>query len=375
MVAGGKYFLYEQVFLTLKGEILQGLYDQGSCLPSEREIAQRFHVDRATVRKAMDLLVGESLVEKRAGSCSKVLYQGKDTGLLQKHAGTMIGFFIIEDSGTNRIITQPFYSDLFYEVEQQCKRYGMDVLYATIKSMKEYASLLQQLSYVIIAGKSSPEYFRLAEKHQVRALHVHGYNGVSPSITYDSFNSGILMSEYLITHGHHDIALITGRSNFPTSQNRLAGVLLTMFRHQLSISPEWILEGNWEYESGYQMATKLFRSVGKHPTAIYAFNDIMALGAMQAIKDLGLSIPADVSIVGGDNIRELESSGVKLTTTNANINRMAVSAIQLFLHTPEDAGGLQIMVPVSLIEGDTVRNLRYRPMQRIYHTPSSHHSK
>ena len=366
MTGKGKYFLYEQVFFHLKEEIIQGIYGQGTCLPSERNISDRFNVDRATVRRALELLVDEGLVEKRAGSCSKVSFRNEHAALVQKHAGAIIGFFIIEDHAADRTITQPFYTDLFYEVEQQCKHYGMDVLYATIRNPEEYAGLLQQLSGVIIAGRAPCEYFRLAEEQRVQALHINGYNGVSPSISYDSFHSAVLMTEYLISNGHRDIALITGRESFPTSQNRLAGVLLTLSRHKLAIHPDWILEGSWGYESGYRLATKLFHSVGKQPTAIYAFNDIMALGAMRAAKDLRLSVPADVSIVGGDNIRELKSSGVKLTTTDANIGRIAVSAIQFFLHTPADAGGLQMTVPIHLVEGDTVRNLHYRPHQRTH---------
>jgi len=367
MRVDGGYFLYEKVSMQLMQEIAQGVYKEGSCLPSERDIAERFGVDRTTVRKALDQLVDEGAVEKRAGSCSKVLRRSQSNDRPRIHIGSMIGFFVVEDRKVNRTITQPFYSDLFYEVEQQCKRHGINVMYATIKNTDEYLNLLSQISGVIIAGRASPEYFALAEQQDICALHINGYNGISPSVFYDGLSAARLMTRYLIDNGHRDLALITGSRDFFTSQNRLAGVLLTLFQHGIPIRPEWVLEGTWEYESGYRLAMGLLQAPGRRPTAIYAFNDTMALGAMQAIRELGMGIPGDISVAGGDNMRELKTSEEMLTTTNANVTRMAIAAVNHFLHTPEDTAGLQVTVPVDLIKGDTVMDIRHGQRQGANH--------
>jgi DNA-binding LacI/PurR family transcriptional regulator len=89
--------------------------------------------------------------------------------------------------------------------------------------------------------------------------------------------------------------------------------------------------GDWELESGYA-ATKNFLDLPERPTAIFAANDLMALGAIYAIQDAGLSVPADVAIVGYDNRNFTKTVRPRITTVSMPAIEMGGVAAELLLH-------------------------------------------
>jgi LacI family transcriptional regulator len=92
------------------------------------------------------------------------------------------------------------------------------------------------------------------------------------------------------------------------------------------------------------------------PTAIMAFNDGSALGAIQAISQFGLKIPEDISIMGFDNVEQAQYSVPSLTTVDTNISLMAVAAVENLLHQISDgkANNVKILTPVKLVIRDSV---------------------
>ena len=88
--------------------------------------------------------------------------------------------------------------------------------------------------------------------------------------------------------------------NHLNSLERLQGYKETLYELGLKIKKEWIVEGDWTIESGYRCAGRIIES--GVPTAIFCSNDYMAAGAMRRIKEAGLSIPKDVSIMGYDDV-------------------------------------------------------------------------
>ena len=108
MKANGKKFLYEEVYETLKGEILEGVLDYGVRLPSEREISLRFSVERTTVRKALQMLVDDALVEKQPGIGTRVVFRkmGRKKEKTQEHKKTI---------GVNVEIDEITYGDRLFD--------------------------------------------------------------------------------------------------------------------------------------------------------------------------------------------------------------------------------------------------------------------
>jgi len=121
-------------------------------------------------------------------------------------------------------------------------------------------------------------------------------NSVVPD---DNYGAGLAV-EHLIRLGHSYIAYISGLESWHNSKERLLGYKKTLEKYEIPLLEDWIQPGDWEVEGGYSAAQRLML-LSNRPTAIFAANDLMALGAVYAIQDAGLSVPHDVAVVGYDN--------------------------------------------------------------------------
>lgn len=365
MRANGRRYLYEIVSDALREEILNGTYACGVSLPAERDISIRFGVDRATVRKALSLLVTEGFVEKRAGAGTKVLCRetacdGKDAAAESAQTRGLVCFLINEQPNSpNKKITQPFYADLFYYLENECKKYDANLIYSTISSSEDMENLLAQrhFSGIVFASQTDESYIQQAAQAGIRAVAIPGFAANGLTVCYDDVLAGSLAVEHFIRKGHCRIAFITGPESYMSSRNRFAGALSALYRQGISLPQDYVQSGDWEYASGYTCAQKLME-LPQQPTAIYIFNDMMALGAMDAIKNAHLRIPEDISLIGNDNMRRIQDWPQQLTTTGASIASIAHIALNYcFKSDLTDLPGVRIVVPVSLVEGSTVRDL------------------
>ncbi|WRS27863.1 GntR family transcriptional regulator [Oscillospiraceae bacterium MB08-C2-2] len=359
MQTDAKRYLYEIVYTTLKEEILEGIYPFDVFLPPERDISVRFSVDRATARKSLALLVKDGLVEKRAGAGTKVVYR-KDLPPSESSCGDLIGFFIIEEGSVSKKITQPFYSDLFFQVEKECRKFDANIIYSTLYNENDYLSILSQHHFtgIIFASKTDKFYIEAAENLGIKVAQIPGYSSRGLSVCYDNVAAGTHAVNHLIAKGHTKISLITGPRDYQTSRDRLAGALAALFQHGLCVPEEYVLEGDWEYESGYSIANTLLGMGHERPTSIYVFNDMMALGVIDAINEAGLNIPEDISIIGSDNMSDIRRREQKLTTTDGNVDMIAQIVLDYFFNSNlESMKGIKIIVPAALVEGDTVRDL------------------
>ncbi len=140
-------------------------------------------------------------------------------------------------------------------------------------------------------------------------------------------------TEHLLSLGHRRIGVITGPHGWVASVQRLDGYQVSLAAAGVPSDPRLIAKGNFTNESGYEAASELL-SLRKPPTAIFAFNDEMAVGAMRAAEERGLQIPRDLSIVGFDDLEKTQIVTPALTTVRqplAEMGRMAVSLLTRLL--------------------------------------------
>ena len=137
-------------------------------------------------------------------------------------------------------------------------------------------------------------------------------------------------TEFLIRLGHRDIACITGPLNTRIAQQRLEGYKKALRDNNLPVREEFIVEGTFKLDSGFRSANILLdRNIPF--TAIFACNDIMAIGAIKALRKRKLRIPEDISIVGFDGIPLSEYIEPSLTTIAQPIYEMGRTAAKLLL--------------------------------------------
>jgi LacI family transcriptional regulator len=146
----------------------------------------------------------------------------------------------------------------------------------------------------------------------------------------DEVKGGFLATEYLIKKGHKRIALINGFLHKSPAKGRLEGYKKALKKYRISLDESLISVGDINIEDGYERTKQM---LGKNLdfTAIFAYNDMMAFGAMQAIKEKGLRIPEDIGLVGYDDIPFSSLISPPLTTIRLKKHDLGVESVKLLL--------------------------------------------
>lgn len=165
--------------------------------------------------------------------------------------------------------------------------------------------------------------------------------------------------KYIIENGHTDIAIIEGKEGFKSTKRRKDGFLKALIDNKIPVHSEYMIKGSYDMKSGYE-AMKELLSLDKVPTAVFCSNDDMAIGAIKAVFEKGLSVPKDISIVGFDNIGFSEYATPALTTVKrpmAEISIMGGKKI-IDLIDKQDYKGEKIYIKTELVVRDSVCKLR-----------------
>lgn len=159
-------------------------------------------------------------------------------------------------------------------------------------------------------------------------------DGKSRSSVGDDALGGYLATRHLLDLGHRRIGLIAGPSYASSARGRLAGYLEALSEAGLASDPALIIPSTFGIEAGADAARQLMK-IADRPTAIFAVNDNTAIGALSAITNLGLSVPADVSLIGYNDIPIVSHLPTPLTTLRVPFDQIALAALDLL-----DAGTL-----------------------------------
>jgi len=155
-------------------------------------------------------------------------------------------------------------------------------------------------------------------------------------VDIDQVSAGALATGHLIDLGHRSIAHISGPLSWVTAERRKQGWQNALANAALTEGE--LAEGDWTPASGYEAAKKLLndRSNSAEPfTAIFVANDAMALGAYRAIKEAGLAIPEDISVVGFDDTAESAFTTPALTTVRQDFDAVGVQLLERVLEAIE----------------------------------------
>lgn len=355
----GKKFLYEKVYEALKQDILAGNFKFNDFLPSEKEIGDKMEVDRTTVRKALGILVEDGLVEKQAGVGTKVILRQHQPEISNNNYKN-IGFLLPRSQKKTDRITQPFYSSLFYQVEAECRRKGFSLIYTTLDEDSDFFQVVEahHLSGVIFVTNVSQKFLQQALAAKIPSILVNGYYENMTSILCNNTEGAYKAIKHLVELGHKRIAIITGMEGYVTCAERLEGCHKAARELGITFDACDVYEGNWEFDGGYQGVQEIFSAKESCPTALFAFNDMMAIGAIQALTEIGKSVPEDVSVVGFDNENVPYNPLIpKLTTIDVQIKTIASVAVSNIVYRMEnkEINHMKIETPVNLVIGATTK--------------------
>ncbi len=151
-----------------------------------------------------------------------------------------------------------------------------------------------------------------------------------PVVTTNHYQGARIAVSYLIQKGRRRIAFIGGRKDINVYEDRLRGYTDELQDRGIGFDPDIVVESDFSFQGGYH-AVDLLRERGKSFDAIFAANDLTALGAIERLKELGIAIPGDVSVIGFDDIWLSRLSHPRLTTVRQPIHELCKEAVTMLI--------------------------------------------
>ena len=183
----------------------------------------------------------------------------------------------------------------------------------------------------------------------------------------DNPGAGRLVARHLVDLGHRAIAFVGGLEATLTDSGRLAGFRAELDALGVALPDEYVVHQEFTRSSGYEL-TKRLLTLPTRPTALFCADDLIALGAMDALFDAGLRVPEDISVVGVDDVQAASLRQVALTSVRQPTAEMGRRAVQLLLERMlggPDAEPIEIVLRPKLIVRRTSGRLQVTVTQPV----------
>ncbi|CZF85685.1 HTH-type transcriptional repressor PurR [Grimontia marina] len=236
--------------------------------------------------------------------------------------------------------TNPFFAEVVHGVEEYCYKEGYTLILCNtegnLSKQRDYLRMLAEKrvdGLLVMCSDLNEELLSLLEKKQDLPMVVMdwGTEHINTDCIQDNAElGGYIATKHFIENGHTKIGCISGQMDKLTCRERLDGFRKALEEAGLTYNPDWIVEADFECDSAEEAANKLV-ALEERPTAIFCFNDIMALAAISTFRQAGLDVPNDISIIGYDNIDLAGFFSPPLTTIHQPKNRLGKTAIKLLM--------------------------------------------
>lgn len=340
---------YEQLQNYILRMIQSDDYPIDSKLKSEEEYARMFNISRGTVRQAIRNLEKDGILE---------IMHGKGTFVRRKTSFLKTRFvsFILSETYGFDIFSNSFYMPLLAALERSARLHNIKIVFSTY-SMEELKNNPEEFMAHVGNGcfftRNVPQMI-LDELDKNRIPYVFVGNAVTDIRPYcvmaDNVQGAYLATKYLLDLGHRRIAHLTHDLERITGKQRMAGYRRALTEMGIALDPELIIPCHSRKEEDIYEALKQFWGKTNF-TAIFAGNDHRALSTINFLREKGVRIPEDISIIGFDNTSLAGQPFYSLTTIDVNKDLMAQKAVELMVNLLEEkeAEDLNPIIPVSLI--------------------------
>jgi len=260
-------------------------------------------------------------------------------------------------------IREPFFAELASAVEDEADRHGYTIFMSSTRSdrQREIASLNRLHDRHVdglIMMTNTPDDGTLAKligRRRNVVLIDEDVPGVSvPRLFVENETGGYLATRHLIEAGHEQIAYIGGPDGLYSVEHRRAGYLRAMREAGLPVRKQWLALGSFSSDFA-RKATLGFLRLANPPTAIFGSSDYIAIGVLLALKQAGLSVPRDMSVVGFDDMPLTELFNPPLTAIRQPIEALGRRGFQLLFSLLKGEQPPRLtLLPVELIERQSV---------------------
>lgn len=349
-----------------------------------KDVAQRADVSIGTVSRVFNnhSNVNDDIRQRVLKAALELGYSGpagrsvasshKNTPVLQE-----IGFFLYVIDNPNEGTIPPFWANILHGVEAEAGKSHIKVIYQVINGQRETPQLVldklhtMHLDGILLVGPADPEMVDALRALKIPLVLVDNYvrRPQLDAVLSDNFEGAMEAIEYLISEGHRRIAFSgpTTLGNHPvnalyTIEWRARGYREALLNAGLSPDDELIESSFLSPEGGYDACKRLIAR-GLHCSAIFCGNDSTAMGVMKALREEGLRVPEDVSVVGFDDDDMAEYLTPALTTVRVNKEVMGATAVRGLITRANNPQAISqtTTLGVELVKRDSVATLSHTP--------------
>jgi LacI family transcriptional regulator len=261
-------------------------------------------------------------------------------------------------------ITNPLFADIFMGIEAVAGERGYGVILAntggSAERERDHLRSLQarRVDGLILASVSlrDPSVSWLREQG-IKHVLVNRYSGQrDPFVGADDFAGGMMATRHLVSLGHRRIAHLAGSPGVSTAVQRRRGYLAALQEAGLALEPDLVVESGYLEDTGRRAMERLLELPAR-PTAVFAVNDMAAMGAHAAILERGLRIPEDVAIVGYNDVPLASRLAPALTTLRVPVREFGRISAQMLIDQINADRALSrrvVLQPELVIRGSTV---------------------
>ncbi|MEI7026889.1 LacI family DNA-binding transcriptional regulator [Paenibacillus sp. y28] len=269
-------------------------------------------------------------------------------------------------------LANPFFAEIARSVEDRAHELGFNLVICNtdndLAKEERYTDLLRQKSadgIILATGvRSNTMLKKLMQQKQAIAVIARDMPSLAvDTVLVDDFLGGYLAASHLIELGHRHLAIITENLEVMSSRERLRGCRQALEEAGLVLEDKWVRVSAFDVQGGKQTAASLLDE--EHPpTAIFACNDLLGIGVIQAARERGLTVPRDLSVVGFDNTILATIIDPPLTTVAQPIQELGRQIVDLISQEINGNKGSKqrvVLLPELVIRGSTGL---YRPEQQ-----------
>ncbi len=325
-------------------------------MPTIRDVANRAGVATMTVSRVINNsgYVSDATRTKVEAAVAELGYVPNMLGPSLRFNQTNTLALILTD------ITNPFWTTVARGAEDAAHLQGYSVIFCNTdespEKQEQYLTMLlkRRIDGILLAPAcSSPDAVQLIQKQGIAVVVVDRSVPVADvdMIRGDSGGGAHMLTQHLLDLGHTRIMMLTGPRDVSTSYERVTGFQQALQEAGLAPERDHVIWGEYTLESGRKMTKQVLAS-DPRPTAIFAANNFIAIGALRAMRDAGLQVPEDISLVSFDDLPEALSAEPFFTNVAQPTYDMGFQAAQLLIArmSGDDSESFRsILLPTELI--------------------------
>ncbi|MBC8401390.1 MAG: GntR family transcriptional regulator [Candidatus Marinimicrobia bacterium] len=327
---------YKQVSEDIISQIRAGQLKVGDKLETQHELASKYDVSLITIKKALSDLIAGGILYARVG---KGTYIARRPSRIDYSKHQTIAY-VLKD------LDNPFYQSIVSSVERNLSKNSCNLILYSSDNRREYEE--RKIRYFVEMGVSGLILGSMSHSHLtsslIKQLQDENFPFImvsytdDPSICFigtDQKYGGFIATEHLIKTGYSSIGYVNGEEGNLVGEARKEGYLQALEENNITLNEKYIyrivVSGKRDdFKSGYDVGMEFCTAV-ERPRAMFVYNDLSALGFIDALNKFGLSVPDDVAIVGFDDIAIGHSSAIPLTTVHQPTDKIGKLVVEQLL--------------------------------------------